>query len=215
MDDIAELISELQELNLDPAELNLLVTTLTTEGLTESVRRKIRSVMMDAINKEAADIERYEKALDAIEERDVVVETAGKKTDQALNRINMQTKSELDTLGRKVSEDVDAAKGGATLLLHTEDVAGGQPSVAPVQDTTATPPSVVPAPVEMSPKQAAMAAMQPAPAASAPISPTTNPTLPSSPSLPGYSTNQPLPATMAPLPPTPIAPPAVTEPAAA
>jgi|GEM_PF-4991907 len=199
MSEIAELIDFLQDADLDSAELKELVKLLTSEGMTEPVRRKVRSVLAKVANKENQDLEQYEKALDIVEKYDADIADIMHKAEQKLKKIDMETNATLDTLQRKTGEDVDAAKGGATLLIHSEDVV---PATAAL--TTPLPP--MPA---MSPKEAAAAVLPSARMLTSTVSPT------SSPAAPIMPANEPLPVTMTPLPSTPIAPPAVTEPAAA
>ncbi len=210
--EIAELIDFLQEAELDGKELQELVGLLTDQGMTEPVRRRVRSVLVRIANKENEDLERYERALDIVTTHDENVEKIIHEAEQSLNRIDMETNATLDVLQRKIGEDVDAAKGGATLLLHTEDVdaSAATPPITPAAVVPTSEPATTSTPMPaMSPKESVALAMASARAPQTPVSPTSSPAYSTPPS---YPSNQPLPATMAPLPPTPIAPPAVTEP---
>ena len=194
---IAELIAFLQGLDLEDVELSELVTSLTSVGLTETTRRKVRTVLMRVVNQDLSDLERYEKALDIVNERDTEVEAIIHNGEQQLNRIDMKAKAELDKIERDVNEDTEAAKGGATLLLHTEDVVIDEKSMDTIVST-------------ISPKEAvgAVVAAGKVPASVLPISASLVPN--------GLNVlaDSSLPATLASLPSTAIAPPAVTNPGA-
>lgn len=202
---LADLLVVLQQLELDPKELDELTDALTTDGLTESVRRRVQAVLVRESAVRFPRLQALEQAEDLLEVRDATMTALTKSAEQSLNRLELQTKAKFETIRRKVNEDKTATDAGATLLLHTDDVA---PTEAPSASTKSAGPT---APVELSPKQAAATTIAAA-KASPTILPGSQPIQPSSPSLPEIPAHQPLPVTVAPLPPTPIAPPAVTEP---
>lgn len=197
---VAELIQLLQDLNLPEPELDELTERLTAEGLTEPVRRRVRATLMRVANREFQALEKDERAYDILKRRDETVATIKQRTEQALNRADLQTTAKLEILNRHVTEDVAASKAGATLLLHTDDVA-----VAPVAT-----PELATSRIAVSPKAAAAAVIEAAKQGNgSSVSPISAPSPLFSPSLPTLPKGDPVPATMAPLPPTPIAPPAV------
>lgn len=198
---VTELLQLLQELDFSEAELGELTAKLTTDGLTESVRRQVLAALMRQASADFTHLSAYEQAVDLLKERDAQLTNLKQTTVQAINRATLQANAKLDHIERVVTEDAQAAKGGATLLLHSDDV---NPSVL----RSSSPPA-------LSPKQAAQLAVtaRVRPVNPPQFSPAIHPIAPSSPSLPHLPSSQPLPATVAPLPPTPIAPPAVTEPA--
>lgn len=200
---VTELLQLFQELDLSEAELGELTTKLTTEGLTESVRRQALALLMRQAGTDFAQLSAYDQAIDLLRERDAKLTSLKQTTIQTINRATLQANAKLDHIERVVTEDAQAAKGGATLLLHSDDV---NPSVLSSSSSS-----------ELSPKQAAALAVRPKarPINPPQFHPVINPIVPSSPSLPHLPSSQPLPATVAPLPPTPIAPPAITEPTAA
>ncbi len=202
---LADLLVVLQQLELDPKELDELTDALTTDGLTESVRRRVQAVLVRESTNRFPRLQALEQAEDLLRVRDAKITALTKSAEQSLNRLELQTKAKFESIRRKVGEDKAATDAGATLLLHTDDVAPADTPIAAPKSTASS------APVALSPKQAAATAIMAA-KASPTIVPGSDPIQPSSPSLPELPTHQPLPATVAPLPPTPIAPPAVTEP---
>lgn len=232
MTDVSEIISLLQDLELDEKELTELVTSITEEGLTESVKRRLRSTLMNAANRDVKIIEQYEQALDIINKYDAEAEKIVHEGEQTLNQLDLKTKSKLETFDRKINEDATASKVGATLLLHSDDV-------APSEDSTRRTPSAtedVTTKDSITPKQAVTVAVEaakkiepkPTPSLITPsfqpdpqVLPNLPPRLSNSPNTVGQTSSQDpvemsssggVPATQAPLPPTPVAPPAVTSP---
>jgi hypothetical protein len=197
---VTDLLQLLQELDLPESELDELTTALTSDGLTEPVRRRVLALLMRQASADFGQLTAYERAIDLIKDRDTQLTSLKRSAEQTMSRATLEANAKLDRIERVIGEDAQAAKGGATLLLHTDDV---------------RPPERVSASAELSPKQAAalMVPQRSRPVAPPQPMPGISPLSPSSPSLPHLSPFQPLPATVAPLPPTPIAPPAVTEPA--
>lgn len=197
---IAELVELLEDLKLDQSELDDLTEKLVTDGVTESIRRQLLAVFVRELGAKHELTSRYEQALDLMAERDAKLGEISHTTTQALNRLEQQTTAQFSKLERHVDEDVEASKGGATLLLHTDDV-------TPTDQPQVTAPSVT-APVDLSPKQAAATAIAAAKASPiTPVSPVDAPIYAQPTNFPQLPGSQPLPPTMTPLPPTPIVPP--------
>ena len=185
---VSELVAFLQDLELDDAVLDELVTMLAKEGLTEKTCRRVQSVLANTSSRDFAELEKQEKILDLIVERDAAIDKIVHESDQEMGRIDMKTMSTLNGLKRKVNEDVEASEAGATLLLHSDDV---------VSDES---PTNVPA---MSPKQAASAVIEASKSAASLVSPDPMTGMPVTNDVPASAN---VPVTLSPLPPTPMAP---------
>ncbi len=109
---IAEIIELLEDLQLERSELDALSSTLATDGLTEAVRRKVLAVFVRELGTKHEKVSRYERALDALRECDAQIEQVTSASMQTLNRLDQQTMAQFDTLERRISEDVSAARAG-------------------------------------------------------------------------------------------------------
>ncbi len=188
--DIADLIVLIQELEIDEPTRRRLIESVSTKGLTEADKREIQGILVQHIDRDYKGLTAYQAIEDLLIARDNELETVKKETEQALGRVTMKADAQLSSLERKIDEDISAASGGATLLLHSDDVAPLAVRDQPVAPAVSTAPS---------PKDAARVVVNATKVSAAPAA----------------QVDDSVPATLAPLPATPIAPPAITEPTAA
>jgi len=226
---VSDVLLLLQDLGLPDQELDELTTALAKEGLSESVTRRVQRVLMREANLQFSKLQSYQQAHDLLVERDAKIAEIEKSATQDMNKLAMQTDAKLDSIGRKLGEDDVAAKGGATLLLHSDDITpattphSAEPAAAesaPADDSVSAP--IVEPMQTISPKEAAAAVIESSRVPAMPVSPTSfaaAPIMSNEPDTGAMSvTNTPLPKTSIASSPVPASsattPPAVTEPGA-